>query len=51
MKGILSTCVVLAILVGIVALIIRHMINNKKAGKSNCGCDCSTCGGACGYNK
>ena len=47
MKGIISTTVVLAILVGVVAMIIRKMIKDKKAGKSSCGCDCSTCGGAC----
>jgi hypothetical protein len=51
MKGIISTAIVLAILVGAVALIIRKMIKDKKAGKSSCGCDCSTCGGACGCNK
>ena len=46
MNGIIGTAIVLAIVVGIVALVIRSMIKTKKAGKSlQCGCDCSKCGG------
>ena len=46
MNGIIGTAIVLAIVVGIVALVVRSMIKSKKAGKSlQCGCDCSKCGG------
>ncbi|MCC8127434.1 MAG: FeoB-associated Cys-rich membrane protein [Clostridiales bacterium] len=39
---------VLAILLIIVALIIRSMIRDKKAGRSPlCGGDCKECGGIC----
>ena len=48
MKGIFSTIIVLAILVGVVALIIRNMIKDKKAGKLTCGGNCGSCGRACG---
>lgn len=44
----MSTIIVLAVLIGIVALIIRSMIKDKKNGKSlQCGGDCSHCGGYC----
>lgn len=44
----MGTVLVLAVLVLIVALIIRSMIRDKKNGKSiQCGCDCSSCGGHC----
>ena len=46
----MGTVVVLAILAGVVALIVRKMIKDKKAGKSiQCGGDCSHCGGHCGH--
>lgn len=46
MNGIIGTAIVLAIVVGIVALVIRSMIKTKKAGKSlQCGMDCSKCKG------
>ena len=46
MNGIIGTAIVLAIVVGIVALAVRSMIKSKKAGKSlQCGCDCSKCKG------
>ena len=42
----MGTVVVLAILAGVVALIVRKMIKDKKNGKSiQCGGDCSHCGG------
>ena len=45
----MGTVVVLAILAGVVALIVRKMIKDKKNGKSiQCGGDCSHCGGHCG---
>lgn len=46
----MGTVVVLAILAGVVALIVRKMIKYKKNGKSiQCGGDCSHCGGHCGH--
>lgn len=46
----MGTVVVGVILVGIVALIVRSMIKDKKAGKSlQCGGDCSHCGGHCSH--
>ena len=44
----MGTIIVLIVLAIIVALIIRSMVNDKKAGKSlQCGGDCSKCGGHC----
>ncbi len=44
----MGTVVVGAIVAGIVALIVRGMVKDKKAGKSlQCGGDCSHCGGHC----
>jgi hypothetical protein len=44
----MGTVIVLLILAGIVALIIRSMVKDKKAGKSiQCGGDCKNCGGHC----
>ena len=44
----MGTVVVLAILAGVVALIVRKMIKDKKNGKSiQCGGDCKNCGGHC----
>ena len=48
MKEIISTTVVLIILAVIVALIIRKIIKDKKAGIGLCGGDCSACKGSCG---
>ena len=44
----MGTMIVLIVLAIIVALIIRSMVKDKKAGKSlQCGGDCSKCGGHC----
>ena len=44
----MGTFVVGAILVGVVAFVIRSMIRDKKNGKSiQCGGYCSHCGGHC----
>lgn len=44
----MGTVVVGAVVVGIVGLIIRSMVKDKKAGKSLvCGGDCKHCGGHC----
>ena len=46
----MGTVVVLAILAGVVALIVRKMIKDKKNGKSiQCGGECSHCRGPCGH--
>ena len=46
----MGTVVVLAILAGVVALIVRKMIKDKKNGKSiHCGGDSSHGGGHCGH--
>lgn len=44
----MGTIIVLAVLAGIVALVIRGMVRDKKNGKSiHCGGDCGHCGGQC----
>lgn len=44
----MGTIITGVILAGIVGLVIRSMVKNKKQGKSlQCGCDCSKCGGHC----
>ena len=43
-----GSIIVLIVIVGIVALIVRSMISDKKKGKSlQCGGDCKHCGGHC----
>lgn len=47
----MGTFIVGAALVVIVALIIRKMIKDKKAGKScHCGGDCGSCGSGCSHS-
>lgn len=41
--GDISTIIVSAVLIAIVALIIFIMVKNKRAGKASCGCGCSEC--------
>lgn len=44
----MGTVIVLAVLTGIVAWVIRSMVRDKKNGKSlQCGGDCKKCGGHC----
>lgn len=43
----IANIVVISILVLAVALVIRKLVRDKKAGKSSCGCGCSNCSGAC----
>ena len=44
----MGTAVIFVLLVGVVGIIIRSMIKDKKAGKSlQCGQDCSHCSGCC----
>ena len=42
-----GTILVVVILIAVVTAVIIKLIKNKKAGKSSCGCDCSTCSGVC----
>ena len=44
----LGSIVVVLVLLAIVALIVRRMILDQKAGKHLCGGSCGSCGGACG---
>lgn len=53
--SVMGTAIVLVILAGIVAFVIRGMVKDKKAGKSlqcggNCGA-CAACGGHCHTQK
>lgn len=44
----MGTVVVSAILIAVVAFVLRSMYKDKKAGKSlHCGGDCKHCGGHC----
>ncbi len=44
----MGTVVVGLLLAGVIILIIRNMIQDKKQGKSlQCGCNCKHCGGNC----
>ncbi|WP_143320721.1 FeoB-associated Cys-rich membrane protein [Clostridium sp. HBUAS56010] len=46
----MGTVVVLLVVTGVVALIIRGMIRDKKNGKSiQCGGECGSCGGHCSH--
>lgn len=46
----MGTVIVSAGILGIIILIIRKMIKDKRAGKSlTCGGDCGHCGGHCGH--
>ena len=44
----IRSIVVAAILLVIIALIIRRLILDRKAGKHICGGSCGSCGGGCG---
>lgn len=39
----LSTIIVCAVLIAVVAAIIVSMLRDKKKGKSSCGCGCANC--------
>lgn len=44
----MGTIITGILIVGVVCLIIRSMVRDKKAGKSvQCGSDCKHCGGGC----
>ena len=48
----MGTAIVLLILAGVVGMIIRSMIKDKKAGKSlQCGQSCSQCHGHCCHSQ
>lgn len=39
----MATIIIACVLVLIVAAIVIHLVNNKKEGKSSCGCKCGSC--------
>ncbi len=39
----LATILISIALLGIVSLVIHHLLRQKKAGKSSCGCNCAQC--------
>lgn len=44
----MGTAAVVIVLAVVIALVIRSMVKDKKAGKSiSCGGDCKNCGGHC----
>lgn len=44
----MGTVVTGAVLIGVIALVVRSMVRDKKSGKSlQCGGDCSCCKGHC----
>ncbi|MBS7007511.1 FeoB-associated Cys-rich membrane protein [Anaerostipes sp.] len=46
----MGTFIVGVAVLGIVGLIVRSMVRDKKKGKSiHCGNSCSSCGGHCGH--
>ncbi len=49
----LATILVGAVLVAVVALIVIHLVRNRKRGKTSCGCGCQGCpmNGACHSKK
>lgn len=42
-----ANIIIIAVLALAVALVIRKLVRDKRAGKSSCGCGCSNCSGAC----
>ena len=38
-----ANILIIALVIVLVALAIRSMVHDKKAGKSSCGCNCSNC--------
>lgn len=50
-SGIAGSIIVGAVLLGIITIVVRSMILDKKKGKSlQCGCDCKNCHGNCGQS-
>lgn len=50
----LATIIICVVLAAIVAAIIIYLVENKKRGKSSCGCNCGHCpmaGKCCGQSK
>lgn len=39
----IATIIVLAVLIAVVALIIKKLVNDKRMGKSSCGSGCAHC--------
>ncbi len=49
----LGTMLICAVLIVIVALVVRSLVRQKRQGKSSCGCNCAHCAmhGACHRQK
>ncbi|MBP5153935.1 MAG: FeoB-associated Cys-rich membrane protein [Clostridia bacterium] len=47
MQANIGSIAVILILLAVIALIIRRMILDKKAGRHICGGSCGSCGGCC----
>ena len=49
----ISTIMICAVLLAVVAAIIVNMVKNRKKGKASCGCGCADCpmAGACHSKK
>lgn len=46
----MGTLIVGLVVLGIVGMVVRSMVQDKKKGKSiQCGSDCKNCGGHCGH--
>ncbi len=43
----MGTVITALVVVGIVGLIIKNMVEDRKAGKPHCGGSCKDCGGHC----
>ncbi len=39
----LATILISAVLLAVIAAIIVHLAHNRRAGKTSCGCGCSSC--------
>ena len=40
----IANIVIIAVIVAAVVLAIRSIVRSRRAGRSSCGCDCSSCG-------
>ncbi len=45
-----TSLLVLAIIMIMVIAAVAHLINNKRKGKTDCGCNCGRCGKCSGSN-
>lgn len=38
-----ATLILSALLIGVLALVVRKLVRDRRAGKSSCGCGCDSC--------